>query len=99
MAGRPGTPAGGRTATAPTIEEASMRKHERGRRTPGAALVLAAAGGAMLLALGGCGQSGPLYLPEKASLSRAAPRPGPVPPAVTGREEAARPDFARLALG
>ena len=46
-----------------------MRKHERGRRTPGAALALAAAGGAMLLALGGCGQSGPLYLPKKASLA------------------------------
>lgn len=46
-----------------------MRKHERGRRTPGAALALAVAGGAMILALGGCGQSGPLYLPEKASLA------------------------------
>ena len=49
-----------------------MRKHERGRRTPGAALALAVAGGAMILALGGCGQSGPLYLPEKASLAAAA---------------------------
>ena len=53
-----------------------MRKHERGRRTPGAALALAVAGGAMILALGGCGQSGPLYLPEKASL--AAGVEGPV---------------------
>ena len=54
-----------------------MRKHERGRRTPGAALALAVAGGAMILALGGCGQSGPLYLPEKASLSAASVE-GPV---------------------
>ena len=53
-----------------------MRKHERGRRTRGAALALAAACGAMILALGGCGQSGPLYLPEKASL--AASVEGPV---------------------
>ena len=52
-----------------------MRKHERGRRTPGAALVLAAAGGAMILALGGCGQSGPLYLPEKASLAASVEGP------------------------
>ena len=76
-----------------------MRKHERGRRTPGAALVLAAACGAMILALGGCGQSGPLYLPEKASLSEAASLPGPVPSAVAGREAAARTDSDRLALG
>ena len=76
-----------------------MRKHERGRRTPGAALALAVAGGAMILALGGCGQSGPLYLPEKASLSAVAPLPGPVPSAVAGREVAARPDSDRLALG
>ena len=46
-----------------------MRKHEPGRRTPGAALALAVAGGVMILALGGCGQSGPLYLPENASLA------------------------------
>lgn len=48
-----------------------MRKRERGRRTPGAALALAlgAAGGVTILALGGCGQSGPLYLPDKASLA------------------------------
>ena len=52
-----------------------MRKHERGRRTPGAALALAVAGGAMVLALGGCGQSGPLYLPEKASLAASVERP------------------------
>ena len=82
-----------RTATAPTIEEASMRKHERGRRTPGAALSLAVAGGAMILALGGCGQSGPLYLPEKASL--AASVEGPVaklsigPGTATGEDGAA----------
>ena len=54
---------------ATTIEEASMCKHERGRRTTGARLALAAVGGVMLLALGGCGQSGPLYLPEKSSLA------------------------------
>ena len=59
-----------------------MRKHERGRRTPGAALALAVAGGAMILALGGCGQSGPLYLPEKASL--AASVEGPVAKASIG---------------
>ena len=76
-----------------------MRKHERGRRTPGAALALAIGGGAMILALGGCGQSGPLYLPEKASLSAAAPLPGPVPLAIARRQEAARPDSDCLALG
>ena len=69
-----------------------MRKHERGRRTPGAALALAVAGGAMLLALGGCGQSGPLYLPEKASRSAVVPLPGPVPSAIARRREAPRPD-------
>ena len=52
-----------------------MRKRERGRRTPGAALALAAAGGVMILALGGCGQSGPLYLPEKASLAAGVAAP------------------------
>lgn len=52
-----------------------MRKHERGRRTPGAALALAVAGGAMILTFGGCGQSGPLYLPEKASLAASVERP------------------------
>ena len=56
-----------------------MRKHERGRRTPGAALVLAIAGGAMILALGGCGQSGPLYLPEKASLAAGVAVPAAEP--------------------
>ena len=76
-----------------------MRKHERGRRTPGAALALAVAGGAMILALGGCGQSGPLYLPEKASLAAVAPLPGPVPSVVAQRQEAVRPDSDRLALG
>ena len=53
-----------------------MRKCERGRRPSGAALALAAAGGAVILTLGGCGQSGPLSLPEKASL--AAGVAGPV---------------------
>jgi predicted small lipoprotein YifL len=52
-----------------------MRKHERGRRTPGAALVLAAACGAMILALGGCGQSGPLHLPKKSSLAAGVAAP------------------------
>ena len=52
-----------------------MRNRERGRRTPGAALALAAVGGVMLLALGGCGQSGPLYLPERSSLAADAAAP------------------------
>ena len=73
-----------------------MRKHERGRRTPGAALALAAACGAMILALGGCGQSGPLYLPEKASraasVERSVTKPsiGPSPAAGEGRAAAFR---------
>ena len=61
-----------------------MRKHERGRRTPGAALVLAIAGGAMILALGGCGQSGPLYLPEKASLAAGVAVPATEPGVAAG---------------
>ena len=69
-----------------------MRKHERGRRTPGAALVLAVAGGAMILALGGCGQSGPLYLPEKASLAASAE--GPVTKLSNGPGTAAGEDGA-----
>ena len=69
-----------------------MRKHERGRRTPGAALALAVAGGAMILALGGCGQSGPLYLPEKASL--AASVEGPVAKPSIGPGTAAGEDGA-----
>ena len=69
-----------------------MRKHERGRRAPGAALALAVAGGAMILALGGCGQSGPLYLPEKASL--AASVEGPVTKPSIGSGTAAGADGA-----
>ena len=61
---------------APTIEEASMCKHERGRRTTGARLALAAVGGVMLLALGGlAGSRGPLYLPEKSSLAAGVAAP------------------------
>ena len=79
--------------------EASMRKREPGRRTGGARLALAVAGVAMILALGGCGQSGPLYLPKKSSLSASAPPPVPVSPAVAGRPGAvgAAPD--RHAIG
>ena len=69
-----------------------MRKHERGRRTPRATLALAVAGGAMILALGGCGQSGPLYLPEKASL--AAKVEGPVTKPSIGPGTAAGEDGA-----
>lgn len=81
-----------------------MRKREPGRRrrTGGTALALAAAGGAMVLALGGCGQSGPLYLPpEKTSPSAAASGPGPglAPPAVAGRPGALRTVPGRLAPG
>ena len=36
-----------------------MCKREPGRRTGGARLALAVASGAMIFALGGCGQSGP----------------------------------------
>ena len=57
-------------------KEANMRRQERRPGTPGAALVLVAASAAMLLALGGCGQSGPLHLPEKSSLSAALWTPG-----------------------
>ena len=60
-----------------------MRKREPGRQAGGAALALAAAGGAMILALGGCGQSGPLYLPRGSE-----PSPGVTVPA---------PGFARQA--
>ena len=80
-----------------------MHKREPGRRTGGAALALAAAGGAMILALGGCGQSGPLYLPsEKPSLSAAdsAPGPGSAPlPAAAARPGAFRPTPVRPARG
>lgn len=79
--------------------------HERGpgghRRTGGAALALAAAGGAMILALGGCGQSGPLYLPpEKSSLSAAASAPGLAPgPASAHLPAAVRPGALRPVPG
>lgn len=69
-----------------------MRKHERGRRTRGAALALAAACGATILALGGCGQSGPLYLPEKASLAPSVE--GPVTKPSIGQGTAAGEDGA-----
>jgi len=62
-----------------------MRKREPGRRTGGTLLALAVASGAMIFTLGGCGQSGPLYLPKKSSLSASAPPPVPVSPAVAGR--------------
>ena len=81
-----------------------MRKREPGRRTgPARARALAAAGGAMMLALGGCGQSGPLYLPEKSSPSAAAPArapaPGSVPSVAAGRPGAVRAVPDRLAHG
>ena len=66
--------------------EANMREREPGRRSGGAMLALAVASGAMILVLGGCGQSGPLYLPKKASPSASASAPPPVPvsPAAAG---------------
>ena len=84
-----------------------MRKREPGRRrTGGAAPALVAAGGAMVLALGGCGQSGPLYLPpEKSSPPAAAaapapaPAPGLAPAAAAGRPGALRTAPGRLAPG
>ena len=69
-----------------------MRKRESGRRTGGALMALAVASGAMILALGGCGQSGPLYLPKKSSLSASAPSPVSVALAVAGRRT---PDAGR----
>ncbi len=57
-----------------------MRKRAPGpgrRRAGGAALALVAAGGALLLALGGCGQSGPLYLPRGSEPSPGATVPAP----------------------
>ena len=62
-----------------------MGKRESGRRAGGAVLALAVASGAMALALGGCGQSGPLYLPKKSSFSAAASPPVSVPLAVAVR--------------
>ncbi len=82
-----------------------MRKREPGCRPSRAARTraLAAAGGAMMLALGGCGQSGPLYLPEKSSPSAAAPArasaPGSVPSIAAGRTGAVRAVPDRLAHG
>ena len=76
-----------------------MRKREPGRRTRGAALALAAASGAMILALGGCGQSGPLYLPKKSSLSAVAPVPATVSSPAAGRPGAVRAAPGRLAYG
>ena len=101
---RRGRGAGGPGHRDEGLKEANMRKREPGRRrTGGAALALAAAGGgAMVLALGGCGQSGPLYLPpEKTSPSAAASAPGPglAPPAVAGRPGALRTVPGRLAPG
>lgn len=61
-----------------------MRKHEGGRRKPGAALALAAMGGAMILALGGCGQSGPLYLPKESSLAEGVAVPATEPGVAAG---------------
>ena len=73
-----------------------MRNRERGRRTAGAALALVVAGGAVILALGGCGQSGPLHLPKKSSLSGSVPAPAPAP-GLAGRGAAARVAAGRLA--
>ena len=76
-----------------------MRKHERGRRTPGAALALAVAGGAMILALGGCGQSGPLYLPEKSSLAAGVAVPATEPGVAAGSPGAVVSAPNRIAHG
>lgn len=68
-------------------------------------MALAAAGGAMILALGGCGQSGPLYLPKESSPSASAspsasePAPGSVAPAAAGRPGAFRTAPVRPATG
>lgn len=51
-----------------------MRARERSRRVRAAVLILAAAGGTVA-ALGGCGRSGPLHLPKESSLS--VPASGP----------------------
>lgn len=71
-----------------------MRVLERSRRSRAAVLLLAAAGGAAAISLGGCGRSGPLYLPKESSLT--APASGPAtaapsrrPPSATGRGPAA----------
>lgn len=76
-----------------------MRKREPGRRKIGAELALVVAGGAMILALGGCGQSGPLYLPKKSSFSAAAPDPVSVPRGAAGRPATRRPAADRFAHG
>lgn len=70
-------------------------------------MALVAAGGAMILALGGCGQSGPLYLPKESSPSASAspsasePAPGSVAPAAAaaGRPGAFRTAPVRPATG
>ena len=61
-----------------------MRKREPVRRSNGTALAFVAAGGALLLALAGCGQSGPLYLPEESPPAAAAPAPAAAPAAEPG---------------
>jgi predicted small lipoprotein YifL len=65
-----------------------MRTRERGRGTarPAAILLVAAAG------LSGCGQTGPLYLPDYGSTT-VITRPGPATTgaATTGNEAAAPP--------
>lgn len=76
-----------------------MRKRESGRRTGGAVLALAVASGAMILALGGCGQSGPLYLPKKSSPSASAPSTKSVAFAVAGRWWAVGATQGRFAPG
>ena len=72
-----------------------MRKREPVRRSNGAALASVAAGGALLLALAGCGQSGPLYLPKESPPAAAAPAPVAEPGASAGRHGASA---VRLAL-
>ena len=79
-----------------------MRKREPGRRRAGGpALALVAAGGALLLALGGCGQSGPLYLPRgpEPSPEATVPAPGFVRQAAAVGPEALRPVPGRVAHG
>ena len=52
---------------------------------------LAAAAGAATLALSGCGQKGPLYLPEKGA---AVVRPSPATPAAAPQTPAPQPTAA-----
>ncbi|MBV8222992.1 MAG: lipoprotein [Candidatus Eremiobacteraeota bacterium] len=73
-----------------------MRRHSHTHTRLAAAALPAAA---LLLALGGCGQKGPLYLPDKsapvvtspASPAPAAPQPSPPPRGQTGDDDGSQP--------